>query len=174
MLEKNNIYLIGPMAAGKSTVGRLLAKRLNKTFYDTDVEIIECTGVEIALIFELEGEEGFRQRETETLRKLSSLEGAVVATGGGIVLREENVALLQQTGRIVYLQCSVEQQLRRTKYDTKRPLLQIANPRVKLEQLMKERAPIYESIADIKISTNKTNSKRVINGILDKLRVKSE
>ena len=174
MLEKNNIYLVGPMAAGKSTVGRLLAKRLNKTFYDTDVEIIECTGVEIALIFELEGEDGFRQRETETLRKLSALEGAVVATGGGIILREENRALLQGTGQIIYLQCSVDQQLRRTKHDTKRPLLQIANPRAKLEQLMKERAPIYESIADIKISTNKTNSKRVINGILDKLNSQNE
>jgi len=171
MLEKNNIYLVGPMAAGKSTVGRLLAKRLNKTFYDTDVEIIECTGVEIALIFELEGEEGFRQRETETLRRLSALEGVVVATGGGLVLREENRAILQETGRIIYLQCSVDQQLRRTKHDTKRPLLQIANPRVKLEQLMKERAPIYESIADVKISTNKTNSKRVINAILDKLSI---
>ncbi|OUR82081.1 shikimate kinase I [Cycloclasticus sp. 46_120_T64] len=171
MLEKNNIYLVGPMAAGKSTVGRLLAKRLNKTFYDTDVEIIECTGVEIALIFELEGEEGFRQRETETLRRLSALEGVVVATGGGLVLREENRVILQETGRIIYLQCSVDQQLRRTKHDTKRPLLQIANPREKLEQLMKERAPIYESIADVKISTNKTNSKRVINAILDKLSI---
>jgi len=169
MLEKNNIYLVGPMAAGKSTVGRLLAKRLNKTFYDTDVEVTECTGVEIALIFELEGEEGFRQRETETLKKLSALEGAVVATGGGLVLREENRAILQETGKTIYLQCSVDQQLRRTKHDTKRPLLQVANPRAKLEQLMKERAPIYESVADIKISTNKTNSKRVINGILDKL-----
>ncbi|MEW5007895.1 MAG: shikimate kinase AroK [Cycloclasticus sp.] len=171
MLEKNNIYLVGPMAAGKSTVGRLLAKRLNKTFYDTDVEIIECTGVEIALIFELEGEEGFRQRETETLRRLSALEGVVVATGGGLVLREENRVILQETGRIIYLQCSVDQQLRRTKHDTKRPLLQIANPRAKLEQLMKERAPIYESISDVKISTNKTNSKRVINAILDKLSI---
>jgi len=172
MLEKNNIYLVGPMAAGKSTVGRLLAKRLNKTFYDTDIEIIECTGVEIALIFELEGEEGFRQRETETLRKLSMLEGAVVATGGGLVLREENRAILRETGTIIYLQCSVDQQLRRTKHDTKRPLLQIANPRGKLEQLMKERAPIYEALGDIKVSTNKTNSKRVINGILNKLSMK--
>jgi len=161
------------MAAGKSTVGRLLAKRLSKTFYDTDIEIIECTGVEIALIFELEGEEGFRQRETETLRKLSMLEGAVVATGGGLVLREENRSILQETGTIIYLQCSVEQQLRRTKHDTKRPLLQIANPRRKLEELMKERAPIYEALADIKVSTNKTNSKRVINGILNKLNMKS-
>ena len=172
MREKNNIYLVGPMAAGKSTVGRLLAKRLNKTFYDTDIEIIECTGVEIALIFELEGEEGFRQRETETLRKLSMLEGAVVATGGGLVLREENRVILRESGTIIYLQCSVDQQLRRTKHDTKRPLLQIANPRVKLEQLMTERAPIYEGLADIKVSTNKTNSKRVINGILNKLNMK--
>ena len=169
MSEKNNLYLVGPMAAGKSTVGRLLAKRLNREFYDTDVEIIQCTGVEIALIFELEGEHGFRLRETEKLRKLSCLNGAVIATGGGIVLSEENRKILQQTGQVIYLQCSVDQQLRRTKHDTKRPLLQIDNPRAKLEQLMKERAPIYEAVADIRISTNKTNSKRVIKSILDKL-----
>lgn len=169
MSERKNIYLVGPMAAGKSTVGRLLAKRLRKEFYDTDAEIIKCTGVEIALIFELEGEQGFRARETDKLRNLSELKGVVVATGGGIVLREENRELIKQTGLVIYLQCSVDQQLSRTQFDTKRPLLQIDNPRAKLEELMKARAPIYESIADVVISTNKTNSKRVIKNILDKL-----
>lgn len=169
MLEKKNIYLIGPMAAGKSTIGKLLAKRLNKEFYDTDTEIIKCTGVEIALIFELEGEEGFRGRETDKLDMLSVLDGVVIATGGGIILKEENRKIMQATGQIIYLRCSVEQQLRRTQFDTKRPLLQIANPRAKLEELMKQRAPIYESIADVIISTNKTNSKRVIKSILDKI-----
>ncbi|ORU92250.1 MAG: shikimate kinase [Cycloclasticus sp. symbiont of Bathymodiolus heckerae] len=169
MSEHNNIYLIGPMAAGKSTVGKLLAKRLSREFYDTDVEIIKCTGVEISLIFELEGEEGFRKRETDKLKILSELDNAVIATGGGIVLKEENRKILQATGQIIYLQCSVDQQLSRTKFDTKRPLLQIKNPRAKLEELMELRAPIYESIADVVISTNKTNSKRVINSILDKL-----
>jgi len=169
MLENNNIYLIGPMAAGKSTVGKLLAKKLCREFYDTDAEIINCTGVEISLIFELEGEEGFRARETDTLKKLSGLTNAVIATGGGVVLSEENREILQATGQVVYLKCSVDQQLKRTQFDTKRPLLQIANPRAKLEELMVLRAPIYESIADITISTNKTNSKRVINTILEKV-----
>jgi shikimate kinase len=173
MLE-NNIYLVGPMAAGKSTVGKLLAKRLNKTFYDTDAEIIKCTGVEIALIFELEGEGGFRARETNKLRRLSELNGVIIATGGGIVLKEENRLILHETGTVIYLQCSVDQQLNRTKFDTKRPLLQIANPRAKLEELMEIRAPIYESVADITVSTNKTNSKRVIKNILDKLDTNNE
>jgi len=173
MLEKNNIYLIGPMAAGKSTVGKILAQRTNKPFYDTDAELIKCTGVEISLIFELEGEEGFRKRETEKLKKLADLNGAVIATGGGIVLKEENRQILHETGQIIYLQCSVNQQLSRTKFDTKRPLLQTDNPRAKLEELMKQRAPLYESIADITISTDRANSKRVIKTIIDKLNIKS-
>jgi len=169
MPKNNNIYLVGPMAAGKSTIGKLLARRLNKTFYDTDAEIIKCTGVEISLIFELEGEEGFRSRETDKLKALSALNGVVIATGGGIVLKEENRKVLKETGSIIYLQCSVEQQLSRTKFDTKRPLLQTNNPREKLEELMQLRVPIYESIADIVISTNKTNSKKVISSILEQL-----
>jgi len=169
MPKKNNIYLVGPMAAGKSTVGKLLARRLKKAFYDTDAEIIKCTGVEISLIFELEGEEGFRLREADKLKALSALNGAVIATGGGIVLNEENRKVLKETGHVIYLECSVEQQLSRTKFDTKRPLLQTDNPREKLEELMQLRAPIYESIADSIISTNKTNSKKVISSILEQL-----
>jgi len=168
-MSESNIYIIGPMAAGKSTIGRLLAKNIGREFYDTDAEIIKCTGVEISLIFELEGEAGFRARETDALKKLSELSGAIVATGGGLVLCEENRKILQATGQVIYLKCSVDQQLKRTQFDTKRPLLQIANPRAKLEELMLLRAPIYESIADITISTNKTNSKRVINAILEKV-----
>lgn len=172
-MQKNNVYLIGPMAAGKSTVGKLMAKRMSKDFYDTDAEIIKCTGVEIGLIFELEGEKGFRKRETDKLRKLSELNGAIIATGGGIVLKDENRQIMQETGTIIYLQCSVEQQLSRTRCDTKRPLLQTENPRQILEVMMLHRAPIYESIADITTSTNKTNSQRVINDILNKLDIKS-
>lgn len=169
MPKKNNIYLVGPMAAGKSTIGRLLAKRLNKEFYDTDAEIIKCTGVEISLIFELEGEEGFRKRETEKLMLLSEEKGAVIATGGGIILNKENRQRMKETGWVIYLKCSVDQQLSRTRFDTKRPLLQIKNPREKLNELMQHRAPLYESIADIIISTNKANSKKVITSILERL-----
>lgn len=170
MLDNSNIYLIGSMAAGKSTVGKLLAKHLKKEFYDTDAEIIKSTGVEISLIFELEGEEGFRRREADKLKELSELRGAVVATGGGMVLDKQNRKTLQETGQVIYLKCSVDQQLKRTRFDTKRPLLQTKNPRQKLKELMSLRAPIYESLADITISTNKTNSKRVISSILDSLK----
>jgi shikimate kinase len=169
MSKKNNIYLIGPMAAGKSTIGKLLAKRLNMEFYDTDAEIISCTGVEISLIFELESEEGFRARETNQLQLLSKLDGAVVATGGGIVLKKINRDILKKTGWVIYLQCSVEQQLSRTKFDTKRPLLQIDNPKKKLEELMQQRAPLYESLADVTVSTNKTSSRKVISSIIRQL-----
>ena len=162
MEQKNNIYLIGPMAAGKSTIGRLLANKLKRQFLDTDQEIIKCTGVEISLIFELEGEGGFRKRETEKLSKLSELNNVVIATGGGAVLREENQKTLRASGTVIYLTCSVEQQLNRTRSDTKRPLLQTTNPRRKLEQIMSERAPIYHSLADITVSTERINSKRII------------
>lgn len=100
------------------------------------------------------------------------MDGAIIATGGGIVLSEENRKVLTETGWVIYLQCSVEQQLSRTKFDTKRPLLQIDNPRKKLEELMRLRAPIYESIADIVVSTNKTSSKKVILSILEQLKKK--
>jgi len=169
MEEKQNVYLVGPMAAGKSTIGKILAKRINLPFYDTDAEIIQCTGVDIALIFELEGEDGFRQRESEKLKQLSELKGAVIATGGGIVLDENNRKVLKSSGRVIYLKCSVGQQLSRTRYDTKRPLLQIENPKAKLEELMEARAPIYEGLADIVVSTDKSNSKFVINSILEEL-----
>ena len=171
MEQNNNIYLIGPMAAGKSTIGRLLANKLKRQFLDTDQEIIKCTGVEISLIFELEGEEGFRKREIEKISKLSKLDNSVIATGGGAVLSKENQKVLQATGRIIYLTCSVEQQLSRTRADTKRPLLQTENPRQKLEQIMAERAPIYNSLADITVSTERINSKRIILSIMEQLKL---
>ncbi|PCI23279.1 MAG: shikimate kinase AroK [Piscirickettsiaceae bacterium] len=167
---KTNIYLIGPMAAGKSTIGKVLARKLGVSFFDIDQEIIECTGVEIALIFELEGESGFRKRETDKIKRLSQLDNAVIATGGGAVLSKENQVILKNSGKIIYLQCSVNQQLSRTRFDTKRPLLQTENPRERLEQMMIERAPIYESLADITVSTERINSKRVINTIVEQLK----
>lgn len=157
------------MAAGKSTIGKILAKKINLPFYDTDTEIIQCTGVEIALIFELEGEGGFRRRESEKLKKLADLNGAVIATGGGIVLDKNNREILKSSGRVIYLKCSVAQQLSRTRHDTKRPLLQIENPKAKLEELMETRAPIYEEVADIVVSTDRSSSKFVINSILEEL-----
>jgi shikimate kinase len=158
------------MASGKSTIGRALARELGKDFYDTDAEIIKCTGVAISLIFELEGEEGFRKRETEKLTELSLVEDAIIATGGGTILSEENRQILKNTGHIIYLQCTVNQQLRRTRYDTVRPLLQTENPRKKLEELMQVRGPLYDAIADILVSTEQGNSKQALQHILQRLK----
>ncbi|ORU90274.1 MAG: shikimate kinase [Cycloclasticus sp. symbiont of Poecilosclerida sp. M] len=157
------------MAAGKSTIGRALARKLNKNFYDTDAEITKGTGVAISLIFELEGENGFRKRETGKLKQLSEIKNSIIATGGGTVLSVENREVLKKTGHIIYLECSVAQQLKRTKYDTVRPLLKVKNPRLKLEELMRVRAPIYESLADILINTEKPSSKHVIDKIIRQL-----
>lgn len=166
----NNIYLVGPMAAGKSTVGRALARKLRRDFFDTDHEIIECTGVQISLIFELEGEAGFRKREAEKLALLSLQKSVVIATGGGIVLSAENLKVVKQTGLVIYLTCSIDQQLKRTRSDTQRPLLQIADPRKKLEELMVQREPLYESVADIKINTEKGNLRNTVNEIISQLK----
>lgn len=169
MSQMPNIYLIGPMAAGKSTIGKLVSNKLKREFLDTDQEIIKSTGVEISLIFELEGEEGFRKRETDMIRTLSMLDNRVIATGGGAVLKEENRRVLKSTGTVIYLTCSVDQQLSRTRFDTKRPLLQTENPKQRLEQIMAERAPLYEALADITVSTERVNSKRIIASIINQL-----
>jgi len=169
MNGEKNIVLIGPMAAGKSTIGRALAKSLGWRFYDSDQEVIHQTGVEISLIFDIEGEAGFRKRETEMIEKLMSIQPIVLATGGGAVLAEPNRKLLTQNSVVVYLQCSVERQLERTRHDTRRPLLQTENPRLKLEQLMQERGPIYESLSDVQVSTEHHSTKSVLKEISAKL-----
>ena len=127
---RNNelIYLVGPMGAGKSTIGRLLADTLRLEFHDVDREIEERSGVDIPWIFDMEGEQGFRDREALMLQSLSEVGGAVVSTGGGAVLRDENRRLMAEKGRVVYLCTSVEEQIRRTAKDRKRPLLQQGNP----------------------------------------------
>ncbi len=169
MKQRKNLYLIGPMGAGKTTIGRLLAKELGREFYDSDREIELHTGVDIPTIFEYEGEEGFRRRETEILRSLVELDDIVLATGGGIVLRPENRRLLSQNGFVVYLCCPVEKQLERTARDTHRPLLRTADPEARLRALLKERAPLYEATADLKVNTGTCSSRMVIKKILQNL-----
>jgi len=148
-----NIFLVGPMGAGKSTVGRQLAKALGRSFFDSDKEIEKRTGVSISWIFEMEGEEGFRAREHKVIDELSQLKDIVLATGGGAVLSENNRRLLRARGNVIYLSASAEQLSRRTSKDKSRPLLQTENPKQKIVSLLAERGPLYESVADIELRT---------------------
>lgn len=166
-MTKENIYLIGLMGAGKTTIGKQLAKALKIPFYDSDKVIEEKTGVDIPTIFEFEGEEGFRDREQKIIRKLTEMKGIVLATGGGAVLREENRKLLQANGFIVYLQCSIERILERTRRDTQRPLLKTDNPSERLQKLLTQRHPLYLACADFKIDTGTSKSKTVVSRILE-------
>ncbi len=169
MMRLQNIFLIGPMGAGKSTVGRQLAESLGYEFRDSDREIQRRTGVDIPTIFEFEGEEGFRQRERQVIDELSQEEGIVLATGGGAVLRADNRQDLTTRGVVIYLHCSPEQQYARTSRDRNRPLLQTADPLGRLRELMEERDPIYRQVADIVVSTEKRGTASVVKEIRRRL-----
>lgn len=146
-----NLFLIGPMGAGKSSIGRRLAQRFGLPCIDLDAEIEQRTGASVATIFEIEGEAGFRRRESDLLAELVAREGIVLATGGGAVLVPANQALLRERGFVVWLQASVEQQLQRLARDRKRPLLDAPDRRERLEQLALERDPIYGGLADCSV-----------------------
>ncbi len=150
----SNIILIGPMGAGKTTIGRQIARVLGFDFFDSDREIEERTGVTIPLIFELEGEDGFRRREIDVIAELSRKKNIVLATGGGAVLKQENQQALKSSGTVVYLRAGIDDLLERTSKDKNRPLLQTDNPRKKLESILIEREPIYRELADIILETN--------------------
>ena len=152
--QKGNIILIGPMGSGKTSTGRMLAKEMGYAFADTDEEVTKRTGVSIAYIFDVEGEEGFRKRECLALKECLKDNNTVVSTGGGIVLPKENRDLLQVRGMVVYLQTSIRTQVKRTASTNNRPLLQNKDPEETLEKLMLTRAPLYEEIADITIMTD--------------------
>lgn len=154
MLSKHNIFLIGPMGSGKTAVGRHLARLLHFTFHDSDADIEAKTGVDIAFIFEKEGEAGFRVREKESIERLTSLESIVLATGGGAVIDDDNRRVLAERGVVVYLATSLDQQLERTRHGRHRPLLNGTDPEQKLRDLMERRAVLYAEIADITVSTD--------------------
>jgi shikimate kinase len=154
MLSKRNIFLIGPMGSGKSAVGRHLARLFRFTFHDSDADIEAKTGVDIAYIFEKEGEVGFRLRERESIERLTRLDGVVLATGGGAVIDAENRRVLAERGAVVYLETSIDQQLERTRHGRHRPLLNDTDPEQKLKELMQRRAVLYSEIADLTVSTD--------------------
>ncbi|HEX3987843.1 MAG TPA: shikimate kinase [Verrucomicrobiae bacterium] len=152
-----NIFLIGLMGAGKTSVGRLLAKRCNKIFYDCDHEIEHRTGVKIPVIFEIESERGFRVREAAVLREMVSLTNIVLATGGGAILLDENRSLLKARGTVVYLRATLEELWRRTRHDRNRPLLQTVDPRATLKCLLEQRDALYRETAHIIVDTSQQN-----------------
>ena len=149
----SSIFLIGLMGAGKTSVGKLLARRLSKVFLDLDHEVERVTGVRIPVIFEIEGEAGFRGRESRMLSDLTSRANIVLATGGGAILSEENRRLLSQKGVVVYLRATPEDLWHRTRHDRNRPLLQTPNPLGKLHELFAQRDPLYRAIADVVVDT---------------------
>lgn len=165
MIRAQNIFLVGPMGAGKSTIGRQLAEALSYAFKDSDQEIQRRTGVDIPTIFEFEGEAGFRERERQVIEELIQGERIVLATGGGAVLRPENRQDLAARGVVVYLHCSPEQQHARTARDRSRPLLDTADPLQRLRELMAEREPLYRQVADLVVSTEKRGTASVVKEI---------
>ena len=154
-MATQNIILIGAMGVGKSTIGKRLAKRLAIEFYDSDEEIIKKTGVDIATIFEYEGEKGFREREEKIIGELCKLKNIVLATGGGSILSMKNRELLKKTGVVFYLKASIETLLKRTGNEHSRPLLKTFSKRETVSDLLEQRTPIYESAAHYTINTDR-------------------
>ncbi|KJY97715.1 MULTISPECIES: shikimate kinase AroK [Pseudoalteromonas] len=170
MAEKRNIFLVGPMGAGKSTIGRHIADQLHLEFYDSDNEIERRTGADIAWVFDIEGEEGFRRREETVITDLTELQGIVLATGGGSVVSKEVRNKLSARGIVVYLETPIEKQVARTQRDKRRPLLQTKeDPQDVLERLAEERNPLYQEVADFTVRTDEQSAKVVANQIIEKL-----
>jgi shikimate kinase len=169
-MSKRNVFLVGPMGAGKSTIGRLLAAELSFPFRDSDRVIEERTGADIPWIFDMEGEEGFRDRETAVLTELAADSGAVVATGGGIIMRSGNREIMRAGGYVCYLTAPVDQLVERTARDKKRPLLQVDNPRQKIIDLLALRDSLYREVADFVVSTDRRSPRAVAQDIASLVR----
>ena len=168
-MTANNIFLVGLMGSGKTTVGRALARRLGLTFVDSDHEIEARTGANIPWIFEIEGEASFRRREADMIRELTGRQGIVLATGGGAILDPKNREYLKTRGTVIYLRASINSILHRTSADKNRPLLQTPDPRKKLEELSRQREPLYREIAHLTIDTGRQNVAAMVQHILAQL-----
>jgi shikimate kinase len=169
MMRAGNVYLVGMMGAGKSTVGRLLARRLKLRFVDSDHEIERRCGVKVPLIFDIEGESGFRARETQTLAELAGLEGIVLATGGGTVLAEENRQRLAARGTVIYLRATPEDLYERVRQDRNRPLLATPDPLGRLRELYVHRDPLYREVADVVVDTGRQTVQSLARTLADQL-----
>ena len=161
----DNIFFVGLMGAGKTTIGKLLAKKLKKTFYDTDHEIEKKLGVKVSVIFELEGEEGFRKRETQMIDELTNKKDIILATGGGAVLSEENRRLLKERGKVIYLNAKPQHLAKRMAFDKDRPLLQQGNMLDTLNNLYKERHRLYLGVSSFVVDTGQQKTQTIINKI---------
>ena len=168
-----SVILVGPMGAGKSTIGRLLAKELRLPFKDSDKEIEARTGADIPWIFDVEGEQGFREREQAVIAELCDQGDMVLATGGGVVMRPENRAALRSGGCVVYLHASVEQQIHRTAKDRNRPLLRTADPARVLADLLALRDPLYREVADVIVETDERPPRMVVQQIIERIQALS-
>lgn len=164
-----NVFLVGPMGAGKTSVGRQLAKALQQPFYDSDHEIERRTGVTIPIIFDIEGEQGFRQRECNVIAELVQEQGIVLATGGGAVLLPENRENLRRHGTVIYLQAPVEMLVKRTARDRNRPLLQTEDPQARIRELLEFRDPLYRETAHVIVSTDRQSVRQVVKQIIKHL-----
>jgi len=169
MRTPNNLFLVGSMGAGKTTVGRRLANALDKDFVDCDQALEERTGASVSLIFDIEGEEGFRRREQMLLGEICERQGIVLATGGGAVLEETNRSLLINRGFVIYLEAPLDLLLRRTARDRARPLLQGGDREARIAELLRERDPLYREVADLVVATDEHSSRRVVRQILESI-----
>ena len=167
--ENSNIYLVGLMGAGKTTIGRVLAKRLNLEFIDSDREIEARTGVSIPTVFEIEGEEGFRRREALVIEQLSKQQGCVIATGGGAVLRQDNRDRLKESGFVVYLKVPPHLLWERTRHDRNRPLLRVDDPLARLQELYALRDPLYHEVADMVIDGARIHAPAIVQLLVKEL-----
>lgn len=164
--SSENIYLVGLMGAGKTTIGRSLAKRLERDFVDTDKEIESRTGVSIPTIFEIEGEDGFRKREAQVIEEFAQTSGFVVATGGGSVLRPENRENMKRSGLVIYLNVPPQTLWERTRHDRNRPLLLVEDPLLKLKQLFSVRDPLYREVAELVVDGSRMSAQGVLQHLL--------
>lgn len=169
-MGRGNIYLVGMMGAGKTTLGRALAQRLGLEFIDMDRLLVEKTGVAVSTIFEIEGEQGFRRRESCALAEAASHDDRVIATGGGAVLAEENRRVMRESGTVVYLRARLESLWERTRHDTARPLLKTPDPKGTLERLLGERDPLYREAAHIVVDTGSQSAGAALARVLAALK----